>query len=70
MVQVIKVIRRCHYCQSDMTDVTSAVSYAQNPFCNACQSERASKYRRSPSESSVELVGDYFYFTQPPRKAS
>lgn len=57
-------IQRCQHCGSDMTHGVSAVSYALNPFCNGCYSERARQYTRATKERHDELAGRYSYFDE------
>jgi hypothetical protein len=37
-MQILELIRRCPYCKRE--NKVSALSFAENPFCNACLHER------------------------------
>ena len=64
MVAVIEKVRHCRYCDRDMTEKVSALSYAENPFCQDCLEERVSKSPGAPANETAVLVGKYFYFIQ------
>lgn len=38
MIRELK--RKCVYCQRDMSNSVSALSYKENPYCNTCCGER------------------------------
>ncbi len=59
---VFEQIRRCRYCNSEMTDIVSAIGYAQNPFCHGCLDERIKNAPRAPENEVVVQIGRYFHF--------
>lgn len=42
-IKLVETVRRCRYCKRDMTDLVSAQSYLENPFCRYCVNERLQK---------------------------
>ena len=67
MMQIYERVRRCKYCNSDMTDTVSGMSYQENPFCDGCFQERVQnaaeklgpgKWRRIPNTKYIEWVPD------------
>lgn len=58
-----KRIRRCRFCDQDMTLTVSALSYSENPFCMDCLRERVSR-SASPMRGSIKLIGRYFHFSE------
>lgn len=66
---ILQVLRRCKYCNSDMTKEVSAIGYAQNPYCDGCLDERVSRAPRAGEDEQAVLVGRYFHFTPESKKA-
>lgn len=50
-------VLRCRFCRREMT--CSPLTYEQNPFCNACLSERLTK-AAPVGGVRWQLEGDYF----------
>lgn len=57
---MLERIRRCNYCNSDMTDAVSSLSYSQNPFCDECYDDRVAAASASAGPRIRKRVGRYF----------
>ena len=53
-------IRRCPYCNRPSTE--AALSYRENPFCNACLPERMEKAKQEAGKFRWVREGRYFRF--------
>lgn len=54
-----EVVRRCEYCNRDMTREVSAQSYLENPFCRHCVHERLEEADSLMEPTKWVRSGDY-----------
>lgn len=63
-------LRRCRYCNRDMTDSVTPDSYLQNPYCDHCDKERTELVAASMAPTEVVEMDGYLYLSPVLEKAS
>jgi hypothetical protein len=58
-MEIFEQVRRCRYCQSDMTDSVSAQSYRENPYCALCVNDRLRAADEAMGPTKWVRIGHY-----------